>query len=316
MIVSNNDHRTWLKQTFSVRGSAIPRTWKRVLFYFVFAMLITYLFKRFHWERYHLNALPFTLVGTVLGIYLGLRSNASYDRFWEGRKLWGGMVNITRTLTRQILTLLQPVKADSTEEAAELDAFQKDFVRRIIAYVHSFRFHLRDEDQQENLKPYLAKKDLKALEDEENVPIALLQDLGERLAFARKKGWVHDFHVTLIEESIGKMTDIQGACERIKSTPIPASYTIFTHRMVALYCFFLPFGVIKLMGNGTPLVVFFISYALLSLDYIGSEIEMPFDYAPNALALTTISRTIEANLRQRIGDEVPAPITPVHGVLQ
>ncbi len=114
-----------------------------------------------------------------------------------------------------------------------------------------------------------------------------------------------------------EITGIQGACERIKSTPIPASYTVLIHRIVALYCLGLPFGIVTSVGALTPVVVAIVAYAFYGLDAVGSEIENPFGHDPNDLPLTALSRMIEVNLRQGLGeDELPPLLEPVDGILQ
>jgi len=132
---------------------------------------------------------------------------------------------------------------------------------------------------------------------------------------ARRKRWIHALHVPVIEGSLTAMTDIQGACERIKSTPIPYSYTVLMHRLVAMYCLLLPFGLQDAAGWATPVVVLCISYALFGLDAIGDEVEQPFGVDPNDLPLSSISRTIEGNLRRRIGEPPPKKYAPRNGII-
>jgi len=113
------------------------------------------------------------------------------------------------------------------------------------------------------------------------------------------------------------MTNIQGGCERIKSTPIPFSYTALIHKIVALYCYGLPFGIVNETEWFTPVVVTIIAYAFFGLDAVGDEIEDPFGKDPNDLPLTTLSTMIEVNVRQRIGDtDLPALLKPVDNVLE
>ncbi len=112
------------------------------------------------------------------------------------------------------------------------------------------------------------------------------------------------------------LTDLQGACERIKSTPIPFSYTTLIHRIVAVYCCGLPFGVVSDTCWFTPIVVLVVSYAFFGLDTVGDEIEQPFGTDANDLPLSAISRMIEVNLRQRIGDtDIPPLLRPVDELL-
>jgi ion channel-forming bestrophin family protein len=123
-------------------------------------------------------------------------------------------------------------------------------------------------------------------------------------------------HAPVLEASLTQLTDIQGGCERIKSTPIPFSYTALIHRIVALYCFGLPFGLTDTIKALTPIVVAIISYAFFGLDAVGDELEEPFGTDMNDLPLTALSTAIEINIRRRIGDtDLPAQPVPVNNVL-
>jgi putative membrane protein len=120
-----------------------------------------------------------------------------------------------------------------------------------------------------------------------------------------------------METTLVGLTDVVGGCERIKNTPTPLSYLIFIHRAVAFYCFLLPFGVAETVHSLTPLVVFFVSYALFSLDAIGDELDDPFRGTDNALPIAAIARNIEIEARTRLGEtDRPLPLAPEDGVLR
>ena len=299
---------------FRYRGSELPRTKYRILGVAAVAIVVTALEERHDWHP-NLTPLPFTLIGVALGIFLGFRNNASYDRWWEGRKLWGALVNTSRTFARQVLMLVGPARA-SDDEAAAVAALRRELVLRTIAFVHALRLSLRDADDLSELVPFLPADELERLKTERNRPYAITQGTAERLRDAWSRGWVHEMHLPVLEASLTSFTDIQGACERIKTTPIPFSYTTLIHRITAVYCYALPFGLVDSVGIYTPVVSVLVSYAFFGLDVVGDEIEMPFGTDPNDLPLGAISRTIEINLRQRIGDEpLPGPAQPVGDVL-
>ncbi len=346
----------WVANLFTFRGTALNRIWRRLLFTTALASVVTYLDLElggaimgeevtvgsadhilFHED---LTPTPFSLVGLALGIFLGFRNNTSYDRFWEGRKLWGRMVNVSRSFTRQVLTLVGPIperyerrltddpqnpyrgelpsaeQRMSDPDMDELLVFHKEIVHRHAGYVHALRQHLRDEFDKDELRGLLPDDEIDALEVESNRPVAILQTQGDRIREAWLRGWIHSHHVRVLEESLTEMTGVQGACERIKSTPIPFSYTALIHRLVAVYCFALPFGLVNTTKWYTPIVVLIISYAFFGLDAVGDEIEDPFGKDPNDLPLGALSTMIERNTRQRIGDpELPALKTPIDDVL-
>lgn len=309
---------TWLQILLKWRGTALKRVWMRVAFVTFVAIVITIVDLRIETFHADLTTTPFTLIAVALGIFLGFRNNTSYDRFWEGRKLWGRLVNTSRTITREILTLVGPLPdgAATPEEAEELRALHRSLVRYVAAYVHCVRMHLRDEDPHLELSRLIPESDVEALREESNRPIAMLQTLGDRFRQAWLRGWVHDQHLPVLDRALTDLCDIQGGCERIKATPIPFSYTALIHRIVALYCLTLPFGVVHSIGAFTPVVVAVVSYAFFGLDAVGDEIEDPFGKDYNDLPLSALSTMIEINVRQRIGDgDLPERVRPVDGVL-
>lgn len=299
-----------------VGGRALPRIWPRVIGATTLAVLSSYAYNHLPQLHLSLTTTPFVLIGVPLGIFLGFRNNASYDRFWEARKLWGALVNMTRNLARQIATFIVPKEGASAEEHEAVRHEQERLVRLVIAYVHAFRHHLRDQDTKQGLDAVLSADELAEVTQHENVPLALLSVLGERFLDARRRGLVHPYHAPVLEKSLSALTDIQGGCERIKSTPIPYSYTVLMHRIVGSYCALLPFGTAESLGWASVAVVAFVSYALFGLDSIGDELEQPFGTDPNDLALFAISRTVEVNLLRGIrAAEVPKLAKPHRGIL-
>jgi ion channel-forming bestrophin family protein len=304
----------WVRTVF-FGGAVLPHIWRRTLTVTLVSVLVTFIYLRVPQFHYSMTSTPFVLIGLPLGIFLGFRNTASYDRFWEGRKLWGQLVNTSRSLTRQVLTLFEP-QPDATDKSPEaVRAFEVHVVHGLIAYVHALRHHLRGENPFPTLEKIVPKEDIDALRGHENVPVALLHRIGQLVVDARRQKWIHAFHVPVIEQSLTILTDVQGACERIKSTPVPYSYTVLMHRIVAVYCTLLPFGLAETIGFATPAVVLGVSYALFGLDAIGDEVEQPFGTDVNDLPLTSISRTIEANLRASLDEPPPAPVEPQDGVL-
>lgn len=307
---------SWIR-TVIASGRVLPNIWFRTIIVTAVSIAVTIVYEEVPQLHYTLTPIPFTLVGLPLGIFLGFRNNTAYDRFWEARKLWGQLVNTSRSLTRQILTLVepQPDAAVGPETAAAVRAFETRFVHLVVAYAQALRHHLRDTPPFETLVPVVGEPEVARLRGQDNVPYALIQRMGELLVEARRNRWIHTFHVPTLEASLVSLTDIQGACERIKSTPIPYSYTVLMHRIVAFYCVLLPFGLMESIKWATPFVVLAISYCFFGLDAIGDELEQPFGLDINDLPLDGISRTIERNLRERLGEPLPPPLAPERGVV-
>lgn len=302
---------SWLRLLFQIRGSSLTETWPRILGVTTVATIVTYVELYYSIENYTLTTTPFALIGVAVGIFLGFRNNASYDKFWEGRKLWGNLVNTTRSLTRQACHMIDP-----QQDTMEVKQFRTVFVKRIIAFTHSLRCHLRNEDPAEAIKKFLPAEDFSRTIAAAHRPLAILQQLSSDLAAARRRQWLGEFNYPFMEAQLNEFSNVLGACERIRNTPIPFSYSVLIHRIVAAYCLFLPFGLVETTGVLTPIVVLMISYAFFELDAIGDEIENPFDLQPNDLPLTAISRNIEINLLELIEDpDRPEVLKPVGDIL-
>jgi putative membrane protein len=317
MIVSGK--RTWIRVVFYITGTALRRVWLRLSVITLVAVTITIIHDIYHLFDTSLTVTPFTLVGLALSIFLGFRNNTSYDRYWEGRKLWGALVNTARTAARQSLTLIGPLPGAAPLDAdahASLVERRREIVHTVIGYVHAVRMYLRDIDDVEALRPFLDPALLAALPAERNRPFAILRHLGQRIRAAWTDGLVHTMHVPALDATLTALTDIQGGCERIKNTPIPFSYTVIIHRIVAVYCLALPFGLVDTIGTFTPLVVIFVAYTFFSLDALGDEIEDPFGTDPSDLPLDALSRGVEINLRQALGEaDLPPALQPVDDLL-
>jgi len=300
--------RTFTGTMFRVRGSALADIWPLLIAAFVVSEVLTWAHE--WWPEYwvDLTPLPFSLVGLALSIFLGFRNNACYDRWWEARKLWGRLINTSRSSARQGLTLIRGEGADQVATR---------WVRMQMAYAHALRLHLRKQlDRAAELEAFLPVEEVAALRGERNLPIGLLHRMGLLARDAMDRGLVDRFHLPVLEATLTDLANIQGGCERIKNTPVPLSYTELTHRIVGLYVILLPFGIVNEVGHATPLVVVFVAFCFLGLDDVGSQIEDPFEEDPNDLPLMQISRMIENDLRQRLGETDLLPdIQPERGVL-
>ena len=304
-------HRSWIT-TVLLGGFVLPHIWLRTLLVTGLSVLVTLLYHRY--LHFSLKTAPFVMIGMPLGIFLGFRNNTAYDRFWEARKLWGALVNTSRSFTRQTLTLVEP-PTEADKKAVR--AHEVRIVNVLIGHVHALRHFLRGSSPLGTLEKFLEPADLACVRDDPNPPLALVYRLWELLREARHKRWIDPYHVPILEQSLASFTDIQGACERIKNTPIPYSYTVLMHRIVAGYCALLPFGLAEDIGWATPIVVLCISYTFFGLDAIGDEIEDPFGLDKNDLPLKSIARKIEIDCRRLMGDAfVPKPVQPKRGILQ
>jgi len=293
-----------------IRGSILPRIFPSLLVNSVVATLVTIAHGDLFNLKITLTTIPFSLIGLPLAIFLGFRNNVAYDRFWEGRKLWGELVQKSRSLSRQCQSLI--AYAEPAQASRGLTDARVRMIYRAIAFAHALRQHLRDDAATTGLKNLLLESEWQQIGKSSNKPDFLMMRMGEDLGLCLKEGRIDSCLAAGIDATLSSMTAAAVGCERIKSTPIPFSYTLLLHRTAYLYCFLLPFGLVDSIGFMTPFVVAIVAYTFFGLDALGDEIEEPFGLESNDLPLDTICRTIEINLRESLGDEhVPAPLEPV-----
>lgn len=287
---------------------AILDQWRHLLLVLVVALCVVELHEFLDKRWISIQVTPLTALGVALGVFLSLRNNVVWARYWEARSLWGRLINDSRTLPRQLSTLL----ADCPERGP----FIREMCLRQIAFVKAFRAHLRNEDTREHLGQYLPAEELPQMREARNVPTALLHRMGERLRDACEAGMASELDLLRLDETMTNLTDILGGCEKIKNTPLPPAYTHLAHKILLMYCCLIPFGLVADIGIVTPVLSLAISFAFLTLDRTSDLIEQPFSTEVNDLPLNAMTRTIEIDLLQRMGEkDIPEPLKPVNGVL-
>jgi putative membrane protein len=295
------DRPSPLRLFLILRGSVLPNIWKSLLGTTLLAVAVTWTHGALWGHKIAIGAIPFTLMGLPLAIFLGFRNNAAYDRYWEGRKQWGELVLRSRNLARQCLSLV-----DEGETPARM-------IRRAIAYAHALRHRLRDSDPADDTAPWLEAAEWKRVRLLPNLPQALMLEMGADLKQCLRERRIEPCLVPSLDASLSAMTGVAAACERIRGTPIPFSYSLLLHRTAYLYCLLLPFGLVDAIGDLTPMVTLLVAYTFFALDALGDEIEEPFGMADHDLPLDAICRTIEIDLRVALGDtELPPPLLPVN----
>ncbi len=292
-----------------MRGSILPRIRTTLLVNTLSAILVTIAHGNFFTLKITLTTIPFTLIGLPLAIFLGFRNSAAYDRYWEGRKLWGELVLRCRTLSRQCQSFIQPVELSGQAPAT---LARQRLVYRAIAFVHALRLQLRDRQDCSELQRWIPEAEWPGLQQACSKHDALMLQMGKELGQCQQQGWIDPCLVASIDHTLSAMTAAAASCERIKGTPVPFSYTLLLHRTAYLYCFLLPFGLVDSIGFMTPFVVAIVAYTFFGLDALGDEIEEPFGLEPNDLPLDTLCRTIEVDLLESLGETSPrARLEPV-----
>jgi putative membrane protein len=201
-------------------------------------------------------------------------------------------------------------------DAAELKQMQRRMVYLQIAFVHALRQHLRKLEPWADIAPFVEEGELEALRSQKNVPLAIQETMGQLLLECQAREWIDALQWRAMDESLNDLADAQGGAERIKNTPMPKQYDYFPQLFVHIYCVLLPVALVTNMGWLTPLGSTLVGFIFLALDKIGRDLEDPFENTIYDVPLTSITTTIETNLRQLLGDTALAPAaTPIDGVL-
>jgi len=288
--------RRFWDEAFALRGSISLRVLPRVFVFGALAGLIC-LANRLVQPELGIEVGPHEVAGGVLGLLLVFRTNSGYDRWWEARKLWGGIVNQCRNLAAAALAY---GPADP--------AWRERFVRRAAAFPHVARASLRGERELPEVADLLGPEETARIAAAGHMPGRVALDLADLLREALDRGMdPRAFQQADRERAL--LIEHIGGCERIQKTPLPAVYAIIIRRFITLYLATLPFALmLKITWWQTVLVTTFVAYPILSLDQVGVELQDPFSARRlSHLPLAKICRTIEANLLESLGTKPPAP---------
>jgi putative membrane protein len=272
-----------------------PRAWRRLLVLLVFDSTVAVIYSVFHHKWISLNGLPIAPLASALTIFLAFRTNAAYGRWWEARQLWGSLVNTSRALARQYLTML-----DDESEDPRRPPLRNELVRHQIAFAHALRCHLRKQAAFPEMRTLLGEEVAEELNAYKNLPAAVTLRMGKLLRQARSEGMLDSFRWTAIDENLTGIANIQGACERIKNTPLPRQFDYLPRMLVDAFCWLLPLGIVEDLGLMTPVASVLISFTFIAADLMSREISNPFDNTIHDTPMTALSRTIELNLREQM----------------
>ena len=238
-------------------------------------------------NRYEHTMAFHSLVGFVISLLLVFRTNTAYDRWWEGRKQWGALVNNTRNLAIKL-----------SVKIPKEDKRRRELMRVLITnYVFAMKEHLREGVNANELEEN-SSLDKTGIMTLEHVPNAIAKQLYGEIMKLREEEIITDEQLIVIDQEYKSLTDIIGACERIKKTPIPYSYNAFIKKFIFVYVVSLPFGAITSFGYATVFITVFLFYILASLETIAEEIEDPFGTDANDLPTDSLAQTIQRNLKE------------------
>ena len=279
-----------------------PKDWSKLIFHFhksdsfrmllpamiglvIYSSILTYIDVELQIVKFRSTTVLHSLLGFVLSLLLVFRTNTAYDRWWEGRRLWGDLVNNTRNLMLKLNAFIPSEKKE----------LKNDFRILISNYPFALKEHLRGGYKEELLEdhPNLRAADLKKYN---HIPNRIAQQIYTEVETLRKENIISEEKLIVLNEELRSFTNIAGACERIKATPIPYSYSTFIKRIIFLYIITLPLGLVDDFKWASIPMVLFVFYAFASLELIAEEIEDPFGYEDNDLPTDEISERIKKNL--------------------
>lgn len=284
MIVYNP--KSWISLVFSFRKSDTIRIlFIPIISMAIFTTLIAYVEINYLKNTDYLKNLMtvYSLIGFVISMLLVFRTNTAYDRWWEGRKKWGELINHSRNLSLKLVAIIT--------DKEELNFYE----RMIPNFAFTMKTHLKNGiDNWQELS--LTADELKILQSKEHVPAHIVKMLYGRVYELKKAGKITEIDFLALDENLNALLDICGACERIKRTPIPYSYSMFLKKFILMYVITIPIALVPILGYLSALIATFIFYILMSIEIIAEEIEDPFGDDDNDLPTDMMSNTIKRNV--------------------
>jgi ion channel-forming bestrophin family protein len=287
----NYNPKTWFQLVFHPYSRQVMKTLTPTLaFMAAYSAVVCYLYLDYFKLpdiQFHPSIAMHSLLGIVLGLFLVFRTNSAYDRWWEGRKLWGSMVNSTRNLALKLNAYL------SGENQGDRDWFSKMIPNFVYATKENLRRGVLLTEMEAVSADFI--EDLKRYKHKPNRISALLY---ERVNMLYQGGHFTGDQLITLDKELKDLIDIMGACERIRNTPIPYSYMMYIKKFIFLYIITLPFGFITDSGYFTILIVVLVTFVLMSVELIAEEIEDPFGYDLNDLPTDELSGKIKENVAE------------------
>lgn len=285
---------------------------------------------------------PISLIGIAVAFYLGFKNNSSYERLWEARKIWGGIVNASRSFTVMARDFINNDEAIQERPEEELVALHKTVVHRHVAWLHALTFHLRKlkdwehqsdaeqgfrenygttykEEQFEKIKTYLSPEEYEYVMSKGNRPSHLLSSQSRHIIKLRQAGLIDHFRHLAMQDLITEFYTLQGKAERIKNFPFPRQYATVNYFFVVLFIILLPFGMLNVFASleqsywvwiSIPFSVIG-SWVFWMMESIGDYSENPFEGLYNDIPISTMATGIEIDIRQMIEEtDLPQPLKP------
>jgi ion channel-forming bestrophin family protein len=287
----------------------------------VFSVAVFFLYHNQHLEKVSLPFSVAAILGSALAIFLAFRNNNAYNRWWEARTLWGGIINNSRIFTRQIIANADNAVAIGKATQQQVDDYKKELIYRQIAFAHALRLHLRKQDSWQEIKYLLSEEEYKALTQKVNKPNYLLQNQGIRIKEGMRGEILGAFDNISLEPTLAGFNNFQGSCERIKNTPLLRQYHFFTKLFLMVFMAILPFSLITDFNKmGVPILMIpisiLVSFVFGVMGKVGEVNEDPFENLITDIPMTSMCNTIERDLKEMLGESnLPAKLEAEKGFL-
>lgn len=233
------------------------------------------------------------ILGTIISLLLAFRANQSYDRWWEARIIWGGVVNDSRSWARQVVSFI-----DNGYDNDDKAALEHRLINRQIAWAHCLGRALRGNDDEKDLSKWLHQDDLDFINRYSSTPMAILELQARDIKYALDDGWINAYQHVEMDRTLGNFSDHMGKCERIKKTVFPSTYGLYLHLAMNLFIMLLPFALIEYFGWLMIPLVTVISSMFWLIEKMSVHLQDPFENKPTDTPVTSIAMTIERDLKQ------------------
>lgn len=278
----------------------------------------------YHHQHLEKVSLPFSIaaiLGSALAIFLAFRNNNSYNRWWEARTIWGSIINNSRIFARQIIANADNTLASGKVNAEQIENYKKEMVYRQIAFAHALRLHLRGQKSWEEFRHLLPKAAFEEVINKQNIPNFILFLQGKHIKEGMKSEILGAFDNISLEPTLAGFNNFQGACERIKNTPLLRQYHFFTKLFLLVFMAILPFSLISDFSKmGVPALMIplsiLVSFVFGVMGKVGEVNEDPFENRITDIPMTAMCATIERDLKEMLGEmDLPDKKLPVNGFL-
>ncbi|MEJ6980409.1 bestrophin family ion channel [Pedobacter sp. P351] len=267
--------------------------WKWLLFYLCLCIAVSIVYS-YYKINIAISNTEVSMISIALSVLMGFRVSSAYERWWEARKIWGSVVNNSRSLARQLITF--------THHSSISRELLESLIYRHIAFVYALSCRLREQNCDEFIKPFLYDEEYEQVITKSHLPNLLLLHNMYAIKELQQENIINDIELLRIEETIYQLTDNLGAAERIKNTPFPVPYSYFTWLLVHMFAILVPFGMVDSFGYLTIPVAMCAIFIFLVIEQIAIEIQDPFSNRENDIPVSAISQNIEIDLKEMLGD--------------